>query len=534
MKNYQLLLFAGLLLYNLGSSFSQNKDILVAQNGRVERAHPADHRYAFIVGNDHYQDMSISSLSSCRLDAVRFGAFLKSGSGWDLPKGNISLLLDATQEEVKKGLQRVLTQMDDPQQSTLYFYYSGHGVPGGMVPVDFTSEQPESLISYAWIKETIQRHGIRAQVFVIDACYSGSIIDMKDAVDFNRIYQHLMQEEGDNAMAVFTAANAYRVTPAGRHESLYTKYFIQAIDNASTDQNQDGVLTAKEVYQSIEASIGDLSSPQFAGNQNFPMAKVHASHTQTETAANFSLSLNQQPTMVVQESDVSVLWRESVHTMAQQPEAMQKLIVQLQQENSAEAQARLGFIHREGLGVTKDINKALNYFVSAASRGNRFAEYNLGYLYSRGMGLEQDKEKALQYYIKAAEKGDPFAQNNLGAIYANKATSHYDFKKAVAWFSLSATQGYTHAQIALATLYKQKGEWTKNPKKKQGWYEKAVHWLDQAAQENHPDAQFELARCYEFGLGIEKNMEQSKFWYQQACDNNISRSCRKLMLLANL
>lgn len=60
-------------------------------------------------------------------------------------------------------------------------------------------------------------------------------------------------------------------------------------------------------------------------------------------------------------------------------EAM-KILKDLDSKNDAEAQAILGIMHLEGLGVTKDLNKAIQFFLKAMKGGNTEATYRLAIL----------------------------------------------------------------------------------------------------------------------------------------------------------
>jgi len=514
-----------LLLYSSIYVGAQEKNIQVSALQQKES--PAENRYAFIVGIDHYADSSISSLSSCRLDAVRFGSFLKSASGWEVPKRQISIQLDVEKEQLQKEFIRLLEQIKTPELSTLYFYYSGHGVRGSMVPSDFKKENPQSLVSYAWIKNEISKRGIKAQVFVIDACYSGSIITMKDPLDFNDLYLQELAKSTDESFAVFTAANAYRVTPAEKHESLYSKYFLKSIEDTQTDTNGDGVLTAGEVFNSVNANLEAISAPQFAGNKNFPMASLqnHLAN-RTETYAKETFTTKNQ----------LLQWRDALDERTLSENDLTAKIVALKENPSSGNLAKLGFLFREGIGVSQDSNEALKYFVTAAAEGDAFALYNLGYFHSKGIGLKKDLEKARDYYLKAAEKGNPYAQHNLGGAYGkrNGELCPYNFKKAIYWLEKAAHQGYSNSQTALGQLYHRKADWTSHKSKKQTYYEMAVQWYTKASKSNHALAQYQLAHCYEFGKGTNKDVEASKYWYKEACSNDVLQSCKKLLVLANL
>lgn len=535
MKRSILLL---ILIQIVLTGFAQPSSKRIKVKAFKQKLSPVENRYAFIVGNDHYSDPSISSLSSCRLDAVRMSSFLKSNSGWHLPVKNISLLLDANKSEIQTELSGLLAKIRDPENSTIYFYYSGHGIQGGIVPVDYSSENPSALVSYGWIKSKIAKKNILAQVFIVDACYSGSILEMKDPLDFNKLYmQSVLPKNKEENFIVFTASNAYQVTPAGRHESLYSQHLLNALENVLTDSDQNGVLTAGELFNRVNKSLGEFSDPQFSGNAEFPIARV----IQDRDPVNYTLNLTSDSFMEEDfetsrnRSGSSMLWRQQLDELDNSME-IDQMITDLRNSELAKDLARLGFLYREGIGVEKNYNKALQYFISAALEGDSFAEYNLGYMFSRGLGVKKDPEKALHYYKTASRKGDVYAQHNMGTLYAKREQYflEYDFEIAVEWFEKAAAKGYINSQIALGRLYKERGDWTLNKKRQRSLYEKAVYWFNLASKQNSSKAQFELASCYEFGKGTEKDLEKSKYWYKKACTNDYYKSCRKLLIIANL
>ena len=150
--------------------------------------------------------------------------------------------------------------------------------------------------------------------------------------------------------------------------------------------------------------------------------------------------------------------------------------------------------------------------------------------------MKKDLEKARDYYLKAAEKGNPYAQHNLGGAYGkrNGELCPYNFKKAIYWLEKAAHQGYSNSQTALGQLYQRKADWTTHKSKKQAYYEMAVQWYTKASKSNHAMAQYQLAHCYEFGKGTNKDVEASKYWCKEACSNDVLQSCKKLLVLANL
>lgn len=61
--------------------------------------------------------------------------------------------------------------------------------------------------------------------------------------------------------------------------------------------------------------------------------------------------------------------------------------------------------YEEGMGVEKDLGKALYWYTRAADLGNCYAQNSLGYMYEEGLGVEQDEEMAVGWYVKSADQG---------------------------------------------------------------------------------------------------------------------------------
>ena len=58
----------------------------------------------------------------------------------------------------------------------------------------------------------------------------------------------------------------------------------------------------------------------------------------------------------------------------------------------------LGILYLNGLGITKDINKAHNLFSQSEKLGNKSAIFNLGWMALMGLGEEVDIDKASAYF----------------------------------------------------------------------------------------------------------------------------------------
>ena len=57
------------------------------------------------------------------------------------------------------------------------------------------------------------------------------------------------------------------------------------------------------------------------------------------------------------------------------------------------AECQVGFFYLEGLGVEKDLVKALYWTERSAQHGDRDGQCNLAWIYEEGFGVEKDLEK---------------------------------------------------------------------------------------------------------------------------------------------
>ena len=123
----------------------------------------------------------------------------------------------------------------------------------------------------------------------------------------------------------------------------------------------------------------------------------------------------------------------------------------------ADAQCYLGRLYAKGLGVPKDLVKAVEWYRKAAEQGYADAQYSLAEMYDKGEGVPKDSVKAVEWFRKAAEQGDAAAQSRLGSIYGGGLGVPKNLAKAVEWERKAAEQGHALAQFSLGWMY-QDGE----------------------------------------------------------------------------
>ncbi len=110
----------------------------------------------------------------------------------------------------------------------------------------------------------------------------------------------------------------------------------------------------------------------------------------------------------------------------------------------------LGYmLAQEGQG-----DRAIVLFRASAEAGDIYGYNNMGYAYENGVGVPRDIQKAISWYEKAAEGGQPNAPINLGMIYSQGRNGvAKDPKKAAQWFAMAARNGSSWGNVHLAEVY---------------------------------------------------------------------------------
>ena len=197
-------------------------------------------------------------------------------------------------------------------------------------------------------------------------------------------------------------------------------------------------------------------------------------------------------------------------------------------------------MHETGTGVSRNAEKALEFYTRAARQGHAVAQYNLGRIFQNGLSdgtkeISPNAEQAEYYLQRAAAHGIISAHHQLGMLYYNfglqiatKSLNNDDLKSwdtnkdnvispqenqylrdAHDHFLLAARGNHGPSLHALGVMYLQGQGVQSNP-------EKAVYWLEKAAAFPQPDSYYNLAQLYETGQGTEINLSRAFMLYQQA------------------
>ncbi len=201
--------------------------------------------------------------------------------------------------------------------------------------------------------------------------------------------------------------------------------------------------------------------------------------------------------------------REILHTAEQLGAETFADALKRAEAGDVEAQVLVAIALTDGLGVSKDTTRALQWTQAAADKGHPMGQNMLGNLCERGTGVEQDPVKAAEWFARAAAQGYGQAQANLGRAYFNGRGVRPDPAEAVRLFRLAADQGNVSGQLMLAYAYETGRGVERNVREVAAWYRKAAEQGDAEGQCLFGIASFN-------GAGVPKNKPEAEEWFKKA------------------
>jgi hypothetical protein len=219
--------------------------------------------HALIIGNTHYQ--YLGGLETPANDAKDIAELLERRYGF-----KVTLLLDATSDQIMMGLHEYAMKMT--QTDRLLIYYAGHGGTKNGPPdrafwlgVDANPDTERGFISAEAIKDKIKQMNAMHVLLVADSCFSASITHLtttsvgpKPGMDAHKFQ---VQWNRPARMVLTSGQNTPVVDSMGdsRH-SLFAKYFIQIL--RQNDNVVSGQMLSYELNSRIAAAAARMGLNQ--------------------------------------------------------------------------------------------------------------------------------------------------------------------------------------------------------------------------------------------------------------------------------
>lgn len=181
------------------------------------------------------------------------------------------------------------------------------------------------------------------------------------------------------------------------------------------------------------------------------------------------------------------IYRSGHHTL-DKAEVERHLLAQ--KPSTAKGAYDLAEMFADGRLVAQDMNKAIQWYRTAADAGLAEAQYSLAMIHYNGRGVPASKSQAVPWLRKAAEGGHAQAQNQLGVMYYKaEGGLAKNYGEAFRWCKRAADQGVAVAMYNVGRFYVD-GEGTRVD------LNQAHSYFLQGANQGHAGAMHELGHAY--------------------------------------
>ncbi|MDR3002365.1 MAG: sel1 repeat family protein [Fibromonadaceae bacterium] len=185
-------------------------------------------------------------------------------------------------------------------------------------------------------------------------------------------------------------------------------------------------------------------------------------------------------------------------------------MLSMAEAGNANAQALLGRMYSNGIGVESDMTKAIYWLEKAANQDNTKAMLMLGNL-GRSGGKPTE---ALTWYSKCADMGEPFCQYFLGDLYFHGSGVKKDLDESIKWWRKAEENGQAQAMHALGLLHGHGlGGFKKDKTEAAMWLRKAGN---NAYAVGNATLLMELGNEFWNGTLVKRDYTEALKWYNMA------------------
>ncbi|MEO1263835.1 MAG: caspase family protein [Bacteroidota bacterium] len=234
-------------------------------NGNAHKVEKEDRStvriWATVVGVANYNHMP--SLRYTDDDAYQFYAFLKSPEGGALPDEQVRVLVDdnATKENILEAMRSTFMSADE--NDVVLFYFSGHGVEGAFIPVDFDGF--DNRLHHHEIRQILDGSPAKHKLVVGDACHAGSLYgaNLEDDMVASRnlvsnmldkYYGALNNTDGGLALLMSSKGQEVSLEDSGLRSGVFSHFLIRGL-KGEADYNRDKIVTIEEVFEFTNVKV---------------------------------------------------------------------------------------------------------------------------------------------------------------------------------------------------------------------------------------------------------------------------------------
>ena len=235
--------------------------------------------WAVVVGCAYYQHMK--TLRYTDDDAYQVYAFLKSVEGGALSDDQVRVLIDeeATHDNILAAMRDTYRQADE--NDVIIFYFSGHGLPGSFLPVDYDGQL--NALRHEDVNDALLGSRSRHKLVIADACHSGSLAARSGgggtAETLSNYYSALTNAQASTALMMSSRSEEISMEDGGLRSGVFSHYLIRGL-KGEADANHDRLVSIQElfayVHREVRGYTGNIQTPTLTGTYDelMPIAAV--------------------------------------------------------------------------------------------------------------------------------------------------------------------------------------------------------------------------------------------------------------------
>lgn len=229
--------------------------------------------WAVIIGVSSYDHMQ--ALKYTDDDAYRMYAFLKSPEGGALTDDQINILIDedATKEKIINAL--TSTCQKAGENDLVMIYFSGHGLRGAFLPIDFDGYQ--NKLEHEEVNEILQNSHAKYKLVIADACHSGSLLAMKSGETRNILedyYKTLATADPGTALIMSSKSDETSLESSGLRQGVFSHFLIRGL-KGEADKDNNKIIDVQELFdfvsENVRAYTMNRQSPVIQGDYDAKM-----------------------------------------------------------------------------------------------------------------------------------------------------------------------------------------------------------------------------------------------------------------------
>jgi len=463
-------------------------------------------KVALLIGIDEYTDSKITRLKYAANDVISMGEKLQQDCNFDYVR--VLTNSEGTKSNIIDELEKLKWKITP--DDLFMFFFSGHGIEKNEHAYFLTQESrikhPQNTgFSYDFLKIVSQEITVKQRIILIDACRNnprsgkGNADNLMSKFISKDIVTSVTETKNVENMtaAIFTACSegqrAYEWDE--KEHGIFTYYMLEGIGGAA--------------WKGDKLSFGDLV------NYTQQKVKEWAKEEKISQIPWYKEIGDCNPMILADKNSVSIKKSSFI-----KPKIKEK------NYKNSKLQSDISFDYDEIIRGIINLNGSKKYLEQVcegsidvwqkeAENGNPKAQWLLGRCYEEGLGVEKNLIRAVKLYKKAAEQEFAVAQYELGCCYSIGKGICEDKNESFKWIKAAAEQDYVVAQTILGSCFMD-GEGTTINKTK------AIKWIKKATDQGYALAESVLGDCFKYGQGVDVDKAEAFKWYKKAANQGFA------------